>query len=280
MRWVVVVGLAVGVGGCNRLNPAFGDDSDTDSGGMSGGSTDDPDSGSTGQMPGYMCLSDQFDITVTPPPLACTASGGGNVTPVTIDGECMQVRGDDGLLYASPATGCGEGVCNVLTEVETRLFVQYTHLGDAIGLQDSPECRFISAYGYPINEDEDGRCSWDVLAIWSPDGDLEIAVGNGLPDDGLPGLLGRPGHMGIVIDSTILPGNTCGNVVDGCTRHGWRAFEFGNMEKPALPDAVPMKSTWDGQEWSVVNHGLQFDRSCNRFGRWGVVRRGFEAILE
>lgn len=280
MRWVLAVGLAVGVAGCVRLSPAFGDDAGTETGGMSGESTDDGGSSSTGPIDEYVCDVDQIDINILPPPPECLATGGGNVVPVNIEGICMSVRGNNGRLFVVPATGCGENECNALTDVETVLSAEYTNLGEAIQVGNSPQCRFISAYGYPINEDEQGRCSWDVLAVWSTEGELEIAVGNGLPDEGFPGLLARPGHPGVRVASTIILPSTCGNPIDDCPRQGWRSFEFGEMERPALPDGIPVNSTWDGQEWVVVNTGLQVDRSCNRFGRWGVVRKGYEDLLE
>lgn len=281
MRWVLAVGLAVGVAGCVRLNPAFGDDAGTETGGMSGESTDDGGSSSTGPVAEYVCGGDQININVMPPPLECFASGGGNVLPVNIDGMCMAVRSNNGRLVVTPATGCIDGKCDVLPGAdETVLSAEDTNLGEAIEVGSSPQCRFISAYGFPINEDEDGRCWWDALAVWSTDGELEIAVGNGLPDEGFPGLLARPGHPGVWISSTIIAPSTCGDPLDDCLREGWRAFEFGEMEAPALPDGIPVNSTWDGQEWVVVNQGLQFDRSCDRFGRWGVVRKGYEDLLE
>ncbi len=312
MRWVVVVGLSGGVAGCVRLNPGFGKGADDTEGaadastnavstgvaettasdgtgslssGAESSSTStaspDTDSGPTDPPPaGYPCGVDQFDILVSPAPQACGDTGGGNPLPVTINADCMSVHAEGPALVGTRATGCDSNSCTSTGDGEMLLSTQYIHLGNALEIGNSSVCRYIWAHGFPINGDPEGDCSWDALAIWTTDGQLDLAVGNGLPDDGFPNLLGRPGGPDIAVGSAVLDeATTCGVSQGACPRAGWRSFRFADMDQPALPDGLPTSASLEGQALSVVNNGLQFDLSCNRFGRWGVVPVGREQIL-
>ncbi|MGH1344490.1 MAG: hypothetical protein ACRBN8_23220 [Nannocystales bacterium] len=312
MRWVVAVGLAVGVVGCVRLNPGFGGETDegdpatgdasesstgvapTSSLDTAGGSTTDfastTDHGTSSPTPDtdsgpvdpppvdYPCDADQFDILITPAPDGCSP-GPGAANAVTIEAGCMSVRADGPALRGSYATGCGSDACFSTGDEELVFSTEYIHLGNAVDIGNEPVCRFIWAHGFPINGAE--TCSWESLVIWSEEGELELAVGNGLPDDGFPSVVGRPGGPGVVVSSELLEDAApCGASQGACARAGWRSFRFAEMVGPALPDGIPAEALLDGQSLSVINTGLQFDLACERFGRWGVVPKGSEWILE
>jgi len=299
--------------GCTRLNPGFGDGTDEAEGtggattgalptgvvettagdgtgsltsgtgsGSTSSATPDTDSGPTDPPPPvrYLCDADQFDILVSPSPPQCAATGRGNPRPVTIDADCMSIHAEGSALVGSRATGCETDECTSNGDGAITLSTEYINLGDALEIGNSTVCRYVWAYGYPINGDLEGDCSWEALAIWRPNGELDLAVGNGLPDDGFPEAVGRPGTAGVPVSSTILEDLTTCGLSDGvCARAGWRSFRFAEMEQPALPDAIPMNAFLGRQALSVVNHGLLFDLSCDRFGRWGVVPKGREPVL-
>lgn len=315
---MVVIGLSLGAAGCTRLNPAFEDDNgaaegsgtspgsdsastlgsdesgllpsdtgtasgDTTAGNISdsaesvgSGPTDPPDPA------GYPCDVDQVDITLEPAPPECSETDNGQILPVTLDSLCVEAQAVGPSLRVSPASGCNTGACVRMDDTDVVITTEDIHLGDALQIGNVPECRVIWAYGFPIFGNPNGLCSWEALAIWSVEGQLELAVGSGIPDDGSAMEIRRPYGVGFVqISSSNIQDTTCGEPSTSCApgRSGWREFSFGTMSQPALPDASPTDAFLGDQPLSVINDGLQFDLACNRFGRWGVVPKGRESIL-
>ena len=309
MRWFGLLGVAV-LCGCARENPAFDPDQSTTgasgmvTGGIAGsvssaGSMDTlasesaeattavaldigSDESSTteasfdttgGYGDDFACGADQLNIRAAPTIGECMEAQG---TEVVLRGQCAQVfAGDEGGIRAYPADGCGTNLCDASEDSPLNLNAEYVPLDAVLGPSDEPVCMRYDLYGFATGR---GDCWWNALILWSNAGELEIAVGNGIPSEGDVEDVEQPEAGNVSFISEIDIPATCGDG-QGCDRSGWRKLRFGNGEEWAVANGVPAHSSLGEQDLLMFNWGLNIDLACERYGHWGVVPEGDEWIF-
>ena len=274
MRRPGLLALAVLGCACARLNPAYGDEQDAGSG-EGGGTTLVSESRDASGVPdpGLACEEEGFHIEVTNAP-ACPFQ-----LADTIQCALLTEWGGN-RLRGFWADGCDQGEC-AGRDKPFELGVDGLDLPALFSDPSSDEtvCAWIRLGGEPA----DDACTFDRLEVWGVGGSLYLAVGNGPPDP--DPMLARP-LMGspIPITSTFHAETACGEITP-CDRSGFRSIVVGSGIEAALPDGEPVPAVISqfgnaDDAYSVFNWGLQYDRSCQAWGRWAVVPTAHESLFD
>lgn len=291
----LLLGLAV-CSGCAKLNPAYGDGFEegptvADAGSASEGQTSaattsgdaasgsgaesatsqtggndqtgadsDPGSETTELDPDLVCEEPSFDIQLfSADDLPCNMSAGPDLR------QCVVVHSVGGVVTAQLASGCIGGPCvPSAADDELEIEIADTNL-DSLYADDT--CVTLDAWGEP---DQDGQCVWNALFLWSAGG-LDVAVGNAMRDLGEVTDTSLPSGGPFTWDTRVDEPSTCGQE-NGCPTSGWRAVTLGGSTEWASPDGEPVETTVAGEELLLFNWGLGIDLSCERHGRWAIVR--------
>ncbi len=302
MRWTCLV-IAAALAACTRQNPAFGVD------GEDGSGSTGPTSDSTSSVPGTTDSSSGVSAGMTSSTSAVSATGDdddpldceepafaivveGGVPPcptplASVIIECVQFSGDGGgRLVGHAAEGCvGDGQCTPIDDTDFTITVEGIDFHDVHGLADAEtSCGMLELHGKPGALE---TCEWDMAAVWSRDigsGPLRIALGNGPPEQ-LPDLA-RPSGARLPLEVGQHQETECG-VAMGCDRAGWKTLAVGTGKDPALPDGVPVSTTFpldalpiEPVVYNIFNWGLQTDLSCKPQGRWAVVPESVASIFD
>lgn len=307
MRWFGLFGVAL-LCGCARENPAFDPEQGTTAGsgspssssgipssttsatlesesaddsttvaaetGTEESTTSEGITDTTGEYgDDFVCGEDQLNIFVSPPHEECTGDRGDEVF---LRGRCVEiVGGEQGSLVAVPAEGCGTTECGPSGEAATILAAEYIPLVSIIGPSADPICVRYDLYGFATGL---GDCWWNALIVWSNEGALELAVGNGIPSQGDVEDVEQPNADTVPFISEIDIPATCGDG-NGCDRAGWRKLRFGQSDEWAIANGTPAHSTLGDQDLLMFNWGLNIDLACERYGHWGIVPEGDEWIF-
>lgn len=296
VRRLGLLALAFLGGACVRLNPAYGDDAQGMSGSGGGSSSsstteststvavssgEDPGSTTATPDPGFECEEPGFDIQLDAAIPTCPS----DLADVILDRQCVLLSDWGGnTLRGRYASGCSQGLCTSDDMQPFELKVDGLDLPTLFGpvANDEVRCGWIRLHGTPRG---DGSCTYDRLEVWEVPGDLRLAIGNGPPD--VDPMIQRPlSGNPIPINSFFHSETACGDL-SPCDRSGFRGLVVGTGMDAASPDGVPVPATLpvvsnldDTPSYSVFNWGLQYDRSCKPWGRWGVVPSAHATLFD
>lgn len=205
------------------------------------------------------------------------------VKDVVLPTQCVVItEWGGGRLQGSFATGCVEDACVATSDRQFELSVEDLDLRIPFEDPDSNEarCAWIKLVGSP---DGNGNCDYRRLEIWEASGLLRFGLGHGPPDD-FP-QLDRPVDGPIPIFSSFYEETSCGEMAM-CDRAGFRSLLAGVGGPPALPDGIPVETTFPGVAngdfllHSVFNWGLQYDLGCRGWGQWAIIPFGTEDVFD
>ena len=238
-------------------------------------SGEDPGSTTATPDPGFECEEPGFHIEVTN--AACPWALADTL-------QCVLLTDWGGnRLKGVRADGCTQGMCVEVPDSVFEISVDGLDLPVLFDPQanDQEACAWVRLGGTPT----DGMCTFDRLDVWSVEGGLKLAIGNGPPD--VDPMIQRPlSGNPIPINSFFHSETACGDL-SPCDRSGFRGLVVGTGMDAASPDGVPVSVTLpvvsnldDTPSYSVFNWGLQYDRSCKPWGRWGVVPSAHATLFD